>query len=70
MNHEKEVTLLILCIIPLWDSAPDRSPPGKELNPSLREDARFSERCNSAYNFHFTLRHPSLGLSNNSLTLR
>ena len=64
------VTLLILCIIPLWDSATAHSPSGKELNPSSQEDARFSGRCTSAYNFHFILRHPSLGLSNSSLTLR
>ena len=35
------VTLLILCIIPLWDSATAHSPSGKELNPSSQEDARF-----------------------------
>ena len=64
------VTLLILCIIPLWDSATAHSPSGKELNPSSQEDARFSGRCTLAYNFHFILRHPSLGLSNSSLTLR
>ena len=64
------VTLLILCIIPLWDSATAHSPSGKELNPSSQEDARFSGRCTSAYNFHFILRHPSLGLSTSSLTLR
>ena len=58
------------CVIPLWDSAPAHSLSGKELNPSSKEDARFSERCTSAYNFHFILRHPSLGLSNSSLTLR
>ena len=32
-------------------------------------DARFSGRCTLAYNFHFILRHPSLGLNNSSLTL-
>ena len=58
------------CVIPLWDSATAHSPSGKELNPSSQEDARFSGRCTSAYNFHFILRHPSLGLSNSSLTLR
>ena len=42
-------------------------PSGKELNPSSQEDARFSGRCTSAYNFYFILRHPSLGLSNSSL---
>ena len=64
------VTPLILCIIPLWESATAHSPSGKELNPSSQEDARFSGRCTSAYSFHFNLRHPSLGLSNSSLTLR
>ena len=58
------------CVIPLSDSATAHSPSGKELNPSSQEDARFSGRCTSAYNFHFILRHPSLGLSNSSLTLR
>ena len=57
------------CIIPLWDSATANSPSGKELNPSSQEDARFSGRSTLAYNFHFMLRHPSLGLSNSSLTL-
>ena len=64
------VILLIPCVIPLWDSAAAHSPSGKELNPSSQEDARFSGRCTLAYNFHFILRHPSLGLSNSSLTLR
>ena len=64
------VILLILCVILLWESAPAHSPSGKELNPSTQEDARFSGRCYSAYNFHFILRHPSLELSNSSLTLR
>ena len=58
------------CVIPLWDSATAHSPSSKELNPSSQEDVRFSRRCSSAYNFHFILRHPSLELSNNSLTLR
>ena len=35
------VILLILCIIPLWDSAPAHSPFGKELSPSSQEDAHF-----------------------------
>ena len=64
------VILLVLCAIPLWDLVAAHSPFGKELNPSSQEDARFSGRCTSAYNFHFILRHPSLGLSNSSLTLR
>ena len=64
------VTLLLLCIISLWDSAPAHSTSGKELNPSSQEDARFSGRCTSAYNFNFIQCHPSLGLSNSSLTLR
>ena len=63
------VILLIPCVIPLWDSATAHSPSGKELNPSSQEDARFSGRCTLAYNFHFILRHPSLGLSNSSITL-
>ena len=58
------------CVIPLWDSATAHSPSSKELNPSSQEDARFSGRCTLAYNFHFILCHPSLGLSNSSLTLR
>ena len=49
---------------------PAHSPSGKELSPSSQEDARFSGRCTLAYNFYFTLRHPSLGLNNSSLTLR
>ena len=57
------------CVIPLWDSATAHSPSGKELNPSSQEDTRFSGRCTLAYNFHFILRHPSLGLSNSSITL-
>ena len=64
------VTLLILCIIPLWDSAPAHSPSGKELNLSSQEDAWFSGRCTLAYNFHFIQRHPSLGPSSSSFTLR
>ena len=64
------VILLIFCVIPLWDSATAHSPSSKELNPSSQEDARFSGRCTLAYNFYFILRHPSLGLSNSSLTLR
>ena len=63
------VTLFILCIIPHWDSATAHSPSSKELKPSSQEDARFSGRCTSAYIFHLILRYPSLGLSNNSLTL-
>ena len=58
------------CAIPLWGSATAHSPSSKELNPSSQEDARFSGSCTSAHNFHFILRHPSLGLSNSSLTLR
>ena len=64
------VILLIPCVILLWDSATAHSTSGKEVNPSSFEDARFSGRCTSAYNFHFILRHSSLGLSNSSLTLR
>ena len=57
------------CAIPLWDSATAQSPSCKELNPSSHEDAHFSGRCTLAYKFHFILRHPSLGLSDSSLTL-
>ena len=64
------VILLIPCVIPLWDSATANSHSGKELNPSSQGDARFSGRWTLAYNFHFILRHPSLGLNNSSLTLR
>ena len=64
------VILLVPCVIPLWDSAAAHSPSGKELNPSSQGDARFSGRCTLTYNFHFILRHPSLGLNNSSLTLR
>ena len=46
------VTLPILYIITLWDSATAHSPSRKELNPSSQEDARFSGRCTSAYIFH------------------
>ena len=51
------VILLIICVILLWDSATAHSPSGIELNPSSQEDSRFSGRCTSAYNFHFTV-HP------------
>ena len=64
------VILLILCIIPLWDSIPSHSLSGKELNPFSKEDVRLSGCCALAYKFHFILRRPSLGLSNSSLTLR
>ena len=57
------VILLILCTIPLWDSATAHSSSGKELNPSSQEDVRFSGRCTLRYNFHFILRHLALGLS-------
>ena len=61
---------ILSCVIPLWDLATAHSPSGKKLNPSPLEDARFSGRCTSAYNFHFILRHPSLGPSNSSFILR
>ena len=64
------VILLIPCVISLWDSATAHSHSGKELNPFSQEDARFSGCCILAYNFHFILRHPSLGLRKSSLTLR
>ena len=59
------------CVIPLWDSATAHPPSSKdkELNPSSQEDACFSGHCTSAYNFHFILGHPSLALSNSTLTL-
>ena len=58
------------CVIPLWDSATAHSLSGKEFNPSSQENVRFSEYYTLAYNFHFILHHPSLGLSNSSITLR
>ena len=64
------VILLILWVIPLWDSAAAHSPSRKELNPPSQEDAYFSGRRNSANWFYFILRHLSLRLSKNSLTLR
>ena len=57
------VILLIPCVVPLWDSTAAHSPSDKELNPSYKEDARFSGRCTLEYNFHFILRQLSLGLS-------
>ena len=68
-NDILAVILLVPCVIHLWDSAAAHWPSGKERNPSFQEDARFSGRCTLAYNFHFILRHRSLGLSNSSLTL-
>ena len=65
-----ETNFTFSCVIPLWNSATAHSPSCKELNPSSQEDARFSRRRTLAYNFHFILRHPSLGLSNSSLTLQ
>ena len=59
----RQTNLTLSCVIPLWDSATAHSPSGEKLNC-------FSGRSTSAYNFHFILRHPSLGLSNSSLTLR
>ena len=56
--------------LPLWDSAKAHSPSSKKLNASSQEDAHFSGSCTLAYNFHFILRRPSLGLSNSSLTLQ
>ena len=59
------VILLILCVIPFWDSAQAHSPTGfLQLNPGIR----ILGRGTSAYKFHFILRHPSLELS--SFTLR
>ena len=56
------------CVISLWDSATAHSSSGKEFNPSFQEDARLFSRYTLAYKFHFILHHPSLGLSNGSLT--
>ena len=58
------------CIISLWDSATAHSPSSKELNLSSQEDACFLGCCTLAYNLHFILCHPSLGLSKSLLTLR
>ena len=44
-------------------------PPVKSLTLALRKMPGFSGRCTLAYIFHFNMRHPSLGLSNSSLTL-
>ena len=66
----RQTNITLSCVSPLWDSATAHSPSGIELNPSSQEDTRFSGRSTSAYTFHFILRHPSLGLSNRSLTLR
>ena len=57
-------------VISIWYSATAHSPSGKELHPSSQEDTRFPGRCTLAYNFDFIQRHPVLGLSNSSLTLR
>ena len=65
----RQTNFTLSCVIPLWDSATAHSRSGKELNPSSQEDAHFSGRCSLACNFHFILHHPSLGLSNSSLTL-
>ena len=79
--HENVYTFLFYCLRlscsrpshslrhPLWDSAAADSPFGKELNSSSQENARFWGHCTLGYNFHFILRHPSLGLNNSSLTL-
>ena len=50
------VIFLILCIIPLRDSALAHSHSSKELNPSFQEDAHFSGRCTSTnLGIHFSL---------------
>ena len=59
-----------ICVISIWYSASAHSPTGKELRPSSQEDTRFPGRCTLAYNFDFIQRHPVLGLSSSSLTLR
>ena len=66
----RQTNFTLSCVIPLWDSATAHSPSGKELSPSSQEVVRFSGRCTLACNFHFILCHPSLGLSDSSLTLR
>ena len=66
----RQANFILSCVSPLWDSTTAHSPSGKEFNPSPQEDGRFSGRCTLAYNFHFILRHPSLGHSNSPLTLR
>ena len=67
---DRETNFTLSCVIPLRDSATAQSPSGEKHNPSSQEDARFSVRYTSGYNFYFILCHPSLGLSNSSLTLR
>ena len=67
---DRETNFTLSCVIPLRDSATAQSPSGEEHNPSFQEVARFSGRYTSGYNFYFILYHPSLGLSNSSLTLR
>ena len=62
-------TFTSFCVIPLWDSATAHSASRKDFHPSSQEDNRFSGCCTSAYNFHFILRHSSLGLSNSSLLI-
>ena len=66
----RQTNFTLSYVIPLSNSATAHSPSGKGLSPSSQEDARFLESCTWSYNFHFILRHPSLGLSNSSLTLR
>ena len=55
---------------PLWDSTTGHSPSGNELTPFFQKDGCFSGRSTLAEKFHFILCHPSLGLSNSSLSLR
>ena len=58
------------CVIPLWDSATAHSPSVKERKPFLSGRCPFFRALHLGIQFHFILRHPSLGLSNSSLTFR
>ena len=46
---------LILCVIPLWDSATAHSPSGKELNHSSHEDTRFFRALHLGIQFSLRL---------------
>ena len=48
------IILLILWVIPPWDSAPAHSSYGKELNPSYQEDANFSGFAHRQNNFNLS----------------
>ena len=53
------VTLLILCIIPLWDSVPGHAPSCKELNPSCQEECPFFRSLHLGIQFSL---HPASSL--------